>query len=99
MSNSSDGHGVIVKKCLMTKKKIVRILLRQKTPHEKFLTTPLLLTRPLSAPWLNTRRRLLRSYYRCHVLRHLCEERPMIRFELRTRPHPYALPTENVIIV
>jgi len=32
---------------------------------------------------------------RCHVLRHLCQERPMIRYELRARPHPFALPIKD----
>src|SRR6218665_468905 len=32
---------------------------------------------------------------RSHVLRHLCQERPMIRYELRARPHPFALPIKN----
>jgi len=32
---------------------------------------------------------------RCHVLRHLCQERPMIRYELRARPHSFALPIKG----
>jgi len=32
---------------------------------------------------------------RCHVLRHLCQERPMIRYELRARPNPFALPIKD----
>src|SRR6218665_3173928 len=32
---------------------------------------------------------------RCHVLHHLCQERPMIRYELRARPHPFALPIKD----
>src|SRR6218665_2528540 len=32
---------------------------------------------------------------RCHVLRHLCHERPTIRYELRTRPRPFILPIKD----
>ena len=32
---------------------------------------------------------------RYHVLRHRFQERPMIRYELRARPHPFALPIKD----
>src|SRR6218665_2716821 len=32
---------------------------------------------------------------RYHVLRHLCHERPTIRYELRSRPHPFTLPNND----
>jgi len=32
---------------------------------------------------------------RSHVFRHLCQERPMIRYGLRARPHPFALPIKD----
>src|SRR6218665_3847256 len=32
---------------------------------------------------------------RCHVLHHLCQERPMILYELCARPHPFALPIKD----